>query len=150
MRQVDSNPVNNSNVVVPDDTLFFAISGNSSDVFFVESLLIVSSPDPTSDFKLSWSVPSGVTGYHGPLAAASNIGGWVAVNAGTSPGALATSLAGTFSYGTIAGTSGIYHGAEFFVGSTPGNIVLQWAQATAFSGDTKLLKGSFIKINKIQ
>lgn len=150
MRQADATPVNNSTVLVSDDTLNFHVSGNSKDVLFVEAFLIVSAPDVTSDIKIAWSVPAGVTGYHGPISAASNIGGWVAVNAGTTAAALATSLAGSFPYGTFAGIGGIYHGAQFFVGSSAGTISLQWAQNTADVANLTLLKGSFLRISKIQ
>jgi len=150
MRQADAAPVNNSTVLVSDDTLLVPASGNAKDVLFVECFLIVSGPDTTSDFKLAWSIPAGVTGYHGPISAGSNIGGWNAVNAATTPGALATALTGTFTYGTLAGLSGIYHGALFFVGGTAGTITLQWAQGTAFVGNTLLKLGSFLRVTKIQ
>lgn len=148
-RTSDSAPVNNSTVLVSDSQLLFATGSNSADKIFCEAFLIVSAPDTTSDIKIAWSVPAGVTGYHGPISAGSNIGGWNAVNAATSPGALATALTGTFSYGTIAGISGIYHGALFVIGGTAGTINLQWAQNTAFAGDTKLLNGSFLRLTKL-
>lgn len=150
MRQSDSTAVNNSTTLVSDDTLKFNFGGNSQDAVFVECFLIVSGPDTTSDIKLAWAIPTGVTGYHGPISSGSNIGGWNAVNAATSPGALATALTGTFSYGSIAGTFGVYHGTQLFAGATNGTVNLQWAQNTAFVGDTKLLKGSFLRLSRIQ
>ena len=148
-RTSDSAPVNNSTVLVSDTQLLFATGSNSADIIFCEAFLIVSGPDTTSDIKIAWSIPAGVTGYHGAISGASNVGGWLSVNAGTSPAALATALTGTFPYGSIAGIFGIYHGALFKIGGTAGTINLQWAQNTAFAGDTKLLSGSFLRLTKL-
>lgn len=151
MRQADATPVNNSTTLVSDDTLLFPVSGNSTDVLFVECFLIVSSGDTTSDFKCAWTAPpAGTTVYWGPIAGGGNLGGWNPQSAATTPILLSTSATGTFSFGTFNGISGLYLGLMVFVGGTAGTITLQWAQNTASAVNTLLKAGSFLRIAHIQ
>ena len=152
MRFSDSaarNSGNTGTTLTADDTLLFAGSGDSQSVYMVETFLIISAANATMDFKYAWTIPAGVTGYHGPVSSVSNVGGWVSANTGTAVAALTTNFAASYGFGTMIGVSGAYNMALVFMGSTSGNITLTWAQNTSDAGDLKLLTGSFLRITKV-
>lgn len=152
MRMVDSSARNSGNTgttLTADDTLFFNGAGDSQSVYLAEVFFIISAANATMDFKYAFTVPTGVTGYHGPGFSVSNQGGWASGNAGTTAAALTTSLGGSYGFGTLAGVTGAQAVGLFFMSSTSGAITVTWAQNTSDAGDLKLLKGSFLRVTKV-
>lgn len=147
------NSGNTGNTLTNDDatggTLKFTLGGNSTEKFFVEAFLIFNAANTTMDAKVAWSVPSGATGWHGPLNGASNQGGWNSVGAGTTSALVSTNLTASYSYGSFGGNFGVVEGLIIGAGGTAGAVTLQWAQNTSDAGDLVLKAGSFLRISRL-
>lgn len=142
IKSVDET-VNNSTVLQDDNHLVATLGANS--VYEIEIILSISG-DSTTNFKCNWTVTGGVT----QLSKRICIGG---SDADTNP---IYNHNGTFySVDLISEVaySGILNSGvrEIFLLSTTtsGTLQLKWAQQTAGVVNTKLLAGSFIKIQKI-
>jgi hypothetical protein len=149
VRSTDS-AARTSSTLADDDVLTFEADPVAAGVLLVEGFLVVSAANSTMDFKYAWSIPSGVTGYHGPLTGtSSNMGGWANVQAGSTPAALHSDLTSAVSLGSFAGITGVTIAALLFVASPGGDVTLQWAQNTTDAGDLILKKGSFLRVSKV-
>lgn len=128
--------VNNSNTLQNDDHLFFPIE--ASEIWFFKLALFVTGLSTTADLKINWSLPSGATIMW--LAEASGLG----VSTAASPQAVistANSALGTANNTSLQQLVGLITNS-----TTAGTAQFQWAQNTATAEDTKLLKGSQLRI----
>ena len=145
--------VNNSAALQNDDHLFASVAANS--VYVVDGLLAYSA-SAAADLQVSWSMPSGAT-FRGNL-----------LGPGTGLGTTATSFDGTFwsppltpasfpadsaGVGGNQVTAGWELTARLFglliVSTTAGTFQIRWAQNTATADNTKVLAGSFIRLQKV-
>lgn len=127
--------VNNSTTLQDDDELLFSVAAN--EVWQFEGVLNLSAPSD-GDIKLTFTGPSGAVG--------SFSGVYVDVSGGedADAAALGTSVSLTsLNNGRIVKFQGGIHN-----GANAGSLTLQWAQATALVGDTKVLAGSYIKYQR--
>lgn len=143
---VEKTDINGRTVstVSNDPDLSFPVPANSR--WWVEMHLIAAG-GATGDIKTAWSVPAGTTGVrrcHGPAPTATdNSNGYAnVVKFGV------FSLTSLISYGMVRTTNGdieIVEKALVPVGTTAGNITLQWAQFVADATPAYIRPGSLIK-----
>lgn len=142
VRKASNETINNSNTLQDDDELLFAIA--ASEIWTVQVVLIVTSVSTTSDFKATFTVPSGCAMYANYEGNASNnISSWGATASGASPTALGTT-SGT-SLGAVGSanlTYGVMIRGVFINGATPGSVTLQWSQNTQTVENTVVVAGS--------
>lgn len=123
-----------------DDHLVFAAEANA---VYVMSGWIKYFADPTPDIKLQFSVPTGCLGEWGWLMPGSGT-----LAAGTTGYSIRTETNDVAQFRTGYGTSDSSHmtplGGLFRMGSTAGNIALQWAQNTSSATATTLYTDSFL------
>ena len=104
--------------------------------------------DPTPDIKIQFSVPSGCLGEWGWLMPGSGT-----LAAGTAGYSIRTESNDVSTGRTGYGTSDSQHmtpmGGIFRMGSTAGNIALQWAQNTSNATATTLYTDSFLTFTRI-
>lgn len=131
VRKAADETVNNSDTLQNDDELLFPVGANQVWAF---ELFIKWQSGATPDIKFKWSVPSGTTmNWH------TDEGNYdestESTTRTTMPGRIVAAM------NTITGI--------VVVGSTPGNVVLQWAQNTQDASDTKVLTNSVIVATKL-
>jgi hypothetical protein len=124
--------VNNSTVLQNDNHLILPVLANEVWGF---TMFLFFESGTTPDLKIGWSVPSGTTMRYCDDDAAQNVS--IESETRTIPGSGATTV-------KIVGVNG-----AIFASSTAGNVVLQWAQATAEVSDTKVLTGSYIIAHRL-
>jgi hypothetical protein len=104
--------------------------------------------DPTPDVKVQFSVPSGCLGEWGWLMPGSGT-----LAAGTAGYSIRTESndvsAGRTGYGTSNSDHMTPMGGVFRMGSTAGNIALQWAQNTSDATATTFYTDSFLTFTRI-
>lgn len=104
--------------------------------------------DPTPDIKIQFSVPSGCLGEWGW-----NMPGSTTAATGTTGYSIRTETNDVANGRTGYGTSDSQHmtpmGGLFRMGSTAGNIALQWAQNTSNATATVLYTDSFLTFTRI-
>ena len=125
--------VNNSNVLQNDNDLVLSLEANKIYTF---ELHLVVAMKANSDFKHAFTQPAGVTSY---MTRYSDSSTTVAATATTTWSSL------------ISSSNNIYIkflGIIITTGTT-GDFQLQWAQNTAVAEDTKVLKGSYLKLTKL-
>jgi hypothetical protein len=147
------NSGNTGSTLTADDTLLFAVSGNSTDVYFVEMILLFSTgaAGATSDAKAAWNVPSGTTikGGYGFVAGSAGFPGSPASATSYSPTAF-LAAAGPWVWAMGNSTEFFARGELFvYVGGTSGNVVMTWAQNTSDASNLILTKGSHLRITKV-
>lgn len=147
------NSGNTGSTLTADDTLLFAVSGNSTDVYHVEMLLLFSTgaAGTTSDAKAAWTVPSGTTikGGYGFVAGSSGFPGSPASATTYAPSAFLTA-SGPWVWAMGNSTEFFARGELYvYVGGTSGNVVMTWAQNTSDASNLILAKGSHLRITKV-
>lgn len=145
-RTVDSAAKTN-NTLAKDDTLKFTVTGNSTAIYSVEALLLVSAANATMDAKFGWDGPTGGTASWG--LGSGILGAGFSANSTASLIVAVLAIGGTQAVGTLNGTSGAYLAGMFFEGGTAGNFTLRWAQNTTDAGNLVLLKGSFLRVRRL-
>ncbi len=115
-----------------DDELFFALEANKNYYF---ELIWFWVSDPTPDFQLAFSVPTGTTNKK-------MIGNWKLNNSVQTTAVTGASI--TTTSGTSERTNGIY--GYVTTGSTAGNLTFQWAQETSDVANTIVKAGSILKV----
>lgn len=104
--------------------------------------------DPTPDIKIQFSVPSGCLGEWGW-----NMPGSTTATTGTTGYSIRTETNDVANGRTGYGTSDSQHmtpmGGLFRMGSTAGNVTLQWAQNTSNATATVLYTDSFLTFTRI-
>jgi hypothetical protein len=150
-RSADSSPLTSQATPQSDDTLLFAVAGNSTEVWFVECFLIVNTANTAMDIKIGWSVPTGTTMRwgNGYVAGATGFAGFYSLGVSTSPTALYSEASTLSLGGIIAGKNFVGPSGFVFSGGTAGNAVLQWAQNTSDAGNLVMEKGSFLRLTKL-
>ena len=124
--------VNNSSTLQNDDHLVLAVSAN--EVWAIRFVALYNS-GTTPDIKFAFTLPSGATIQF----IDDSLDGGAVTNAGVAIN----------SSGQGASNAMFVSSAIAFISNTPGNVQLQWAQATADPSDTKVLKGSYIIAHKL-
>lgn len=128
--------VNNSATLQNDDHFTFSIGASEVWVAHLSLTVVIRA---SSDFKVSWSLPSGGTFFH--QMRAWDRGGAL-VTSESSTGALSYLVAATIEHAEIF--------AVLTNSSTAGTAVLQWAQVTAIAEDTQVQTGSFMTASLVQ
>lgn len=135
--------VNNSTVFVADSTLLLPLAANAT--YHASAVFVVSGPQ-TADWKMQWSAPAGASGTrftHGPSTGATSVRA-NDVNFRSAP--LTTSL----TYNTDGSeSSAIREEILLSTAGTAGNLALTWAQATATVGDTSIIPGSWMSVQRV-
>ena len=129
--------VNNSTTLQDDNHLVFAMAANIT--YAIDMVLLLNSTGDTPDFKFGWTVPSGcVMFWEGIVNNAWGFGGTVLKGAGD-----------TDTAGSVSGTGGALFKLFVRNGANAGNLQLKWAQNTADSSDSKLLKHSHMLVHNL-
>lgn len=131
--------VNNSTVYQDDDHLVISLSANKTYRF---KIWLFCATDATAHFQARITVPF----------LAKLMLGFIHPTSNSVSQAMSQGDTGVFIGGTNALDSNFPGMAEgtIFVGSTAGNLNVQWAQQTATAYDTKVLKGSYIEVYEVQ
>lgn len=127
--------VNNSTTFQDDDEITFTPTINKT-YFWMMILLFIS--NTTADFKLQFTVPTGAT-MTAPNPAA-------IIFRTTTPTTFADDLTVTTTIAASNSNASLGFYGRLIMGSTAGDVTLQWAQATATVLDTKVLKGSILLV----
>lgn len=144
--------VDNSAVLQDDDELVFAATANKT--YMIEVRLLLTTATTAPDWKFGWTVPAGAVIYWAPEwvnISGSVQGVWAGLAVSTNAVTLPTT--GTVSFGGT--TVGLVHGVHFFalltMGSTAGNIQLQWSQNTQTASAACVVKaGSMLRYQTTQ
>jgi hypothetical protein len=132
-----------------DPDLIVPLEANG--VYYVRMMLHHASTDATR-FKTMWRVPSGTLGGNrscvgpdqGQILSGTSSGGtgrWGVHNFST---------ASTYGNRNDAGNQAFaMEEGVIFMGSTPGTLALQWAQATSGATNTRLAQGSFMEVRRL-
>lgn len=131
--------VNNSTVLQDDDELFFAVAANTDYEF---EFTLFTSTNPAADFKLQLTGPAAPT-FILTIASYYHPNGNTAAEVATAFSTVAIFTSDTGNDGMIKITGTLYNGAN------AGTVQLQWAQNTAFVGNTQVRKGSTIRYSVI-
>jgi hypothetical protein len=123
--------VNNSNVLQNDDVILFTVE--ASKLYSVE-LIVHYNSGSTPDFKWAFSVPSGTTFIGKELQDADRV--TQVTESGNNP------------IGTGANKTLVIKGT-IISSSTAGTVNWKWAQDTTNASDTKVLIGTYIKVEKL-
>lgn len=148
IRRTADSAARNNNTLADDDALLWAAAADGTYSF--EAFLLVSSANTTMNLKVGWTVPAATTmswGASAPLA--TEIGGFGSRSIAASSPIVINTAASTPNFRTNTGTVGVGLAGLVVVSSTPGNVVLQWAQNTTDAGDLKLLKNSFLRVTRL-
>lgn len=136
--------INNNAALHNDADLIAPVERNQ--IYQVEIQLILNSVNAGSDWKFQFSVPIGTIFYWGTHSG--NINQWDPAGTGGSADPLLTNNIMTIGNGAND-TIGLFIRGTLVVGNTAGNIVLQWAQNTAKTNNSTMLKGSMMRITKL-
>ncbi len=133
--------VNNSSTLQDDDHLVFALVANKT--YLVDLTLLHDSTDTGAHIKFKWKFPTSCTMFWDTVStASSDLSPW----AGFADLSIQTD---TIAIITGNKSSGIRFKAIVRNGANAGNLQLQWAQNSAQTNDTKLLKHSLMTIQEI-
>lgn len=139
--RVQTDQTNNTASLV--DAAGLAFTGEINAWYLVECFLIYKTP-AARDFKVQWSVPTGVTGWwaaNGNEMGSSTVG---QTNRQTLPFTQFHAFAGD-----DAMESNITPFAVVIMGGTPGTVKLQYAQYSAGAGPTVVRAGSCIRVGRL-
>lgn len=146
VRKTADETVTSSTTLQNDDHLVLSVEKGYT--YHFRAWLLVDG-GTAGDLKTAFTYPTGSTLYfagHGPTTSmVSGSGGDVGFNGRHN----ATSRSTTLSYGTSGSRPGIQVEGLLIVGSTAGNLQLQWAQNTSDGTGTTLKSGSFLKMEKV-
>jgi len=126
--------LNNSNTFQNDDDFQFAVS--SGDQWEIRTILIIDNPDASADFKMQWAISGG------------SLTEYTTIQAEIQSTAFHTSGDGTINYGGSVTDKVAIVDSIIFVG-TGGTLALQWAQGTAFAGNTVVNANSVVIARRI-
>lgn len=133
--------VTSSTALVNDTALVVPVLANA--IYEVKCLVIYTALNG-GDLKWTWTVPAGAALLYQAL---HNEGG--ATGLGNSSLVNSQALVG-FAVGQGAGTNtGVGMQGSIVVGSTPGNLQLQWAQNTSSATSTTVRTGSYISLQRM-
>ncbi|MFD7410158.1 hypothetical protein [Kitasatospora purpeofusca] len=139
MRTVDSSPMTNSTTLTADSQLTIPVVANAR---YALDAWIVFTSDLGTDIKMDWTTPAGSSGLY------------AALGTGISNYTDYDSSAVTFSFvrstrgnGTVA--QGISSRGTLTTAATAGSLTLRWAQNTSGATATKLLAGSWIRLQRM-
>lgn len=134
--------VNNSAVLQNDNELLLPVLANAT--YLLDMYLIYSTGD-TPDFQIQISVPSGATKSWTPRGLGVLVTTFYGDQQSTAARTLPLSLGGGGGGGLelSANVQGIVR-----VGSTAGNVQLQWAQNSANASDTKVYADSWMRLTR--
>ena len=127
-----------------DDALFLPIQANAQYIFDCY-LLYEGGTAGSSDMRWTWSVPTGSTLRYQPIYA--NATSTLNASLGTSV-AGSTLMSGTSGAGTngAGNLRGLSMNGTLIVGSTPGNLSLEWAQNTSSATPTIVHAQSYVTL----
>lgn len=133
--------VNNSTTLQNDDDFVLAVAAN--EIWLIECFILIDMK-ATSDYKHTWTVPSGAA-FHGLPDDANNFG------SATGGATTAEVLLTTTRTKTIAANSTvmILEKGIFINGANAGNLQYQWAQNTLEAADTIVRIGSTMRCTKL-
>ena len=132
VRKASDETVNNSITLQDDDELIMVVAANQAYVF---TIYLLYDSAVAAAIRLGWSVPTGTTMLWNTSVTTTSIYNQTDIMSFPGKGS------GTPAIGSIYGT--------IAVSSTAGNVVFQWAQASADVSDTKVLTNSSILYTKI-
>jgi len=147
VRKTADESVTSSTTVQNDDHLFLAVAANI--VYVLDAWLVTFCSVDTTDFKMGFTLPSGATLSFSANGLKFNTTGDVhgliqqqALINQSSP--TATQVAGTVGDNTVVNVRGL-----LTVGSTAGNLQLQWAQFASVATAVTLKAGSWMRLEKV-
>jgi len=105
------------------------------------------------DFVTSWSVPSGTSGFKSVIGPGSNASSSSLAHTVNSVRLGVHQLATNVQYACVRNSTTLlqlaYEQGIITVGSTPGNVTLQWAQDSASATATRVAGGSFMRLTRL-
>lgn len=119
--------VNNSDTLQNDNDLTFSVAANKN--YAIWGVLIINSPS-NADIKFQWGVPAAATADSLFSSAAGTVE--------------SVFESGSTNWGTTGNNQTLKIMGVAITSGTSGDIFLEWAQQTAQSSDTKILKGSWL------
>ncbi len=126
--------VNNSATFQDDDDFQFAVS--SGDQWEIRTILIIDNPDLSADFKLQWAISGG------------SLTEYTTIQAAVQSSGFQSSGDGTINYGGTVTDAVAIVDSIVFVG-TGGTLALQWAQETAYAGNTVVNANSVLIARRV-
>ncbi|WP_393075298.1 hypothetical protein [Streptomyces sp. LN704] len=143
--------VTSSTTLQNDDHLVLPAVANAVYTFALD-LYMVDTADATGDFKMSFTCPTGATfDMHGAGAHTTDLGASSTNSNGEWIGKLATTSAGAtlgFGVSNPSATAARVYG-RLVMGSTAGNLQLQWAQNASDASGTTLKAGSYMMMTRV-
>lgn len=128
--------VNNSTTYQDDDDFTFAVSDGEQ--WEIRLLLLVDNPDAAADIKLQWNVSGGSITQANYLLANNGSGSMIS-SAGSSVSA---------NFGAVGTDLPLVIHSYVFV-TTGGTLALQWAQNSAFAGNTVVAQNSIMFARRV-
>lgn len=130
--------VNNSTTYQNDDDFQFTVSDGEQ--WEIDVYMTVVQADASSDFKCQWAISGGSLSQYNHLLA----------NTAAASGFSFDSAAGEVTSNTTATGLGLYHKLKSIVFvTTGGTLALQWAQNTAFAGNTTVEADSILVARRV-
>jgi hypothetical protein len=147
LRTSDASGITSNTTLASDSTLLFPVGAN--DIWAFMAALIFTAGDTAADVKIGWSVPTGCTMLWGAQGAQSNnVSGFGPAQTSSTPTALSTEAA-SVSVGSFNGTFGVNLQGLVFNGANPGNVNIQFAQATSSANALIPKKGSHLMVYRL-
>lgn len=133
--------VTSSTTAQNDDTLVLAVRANSTYRF---TCLVAYTGNPTGDIKIGFATPAGSICYWAGKGPSTADDGYGTVGASKHSASLDEAGATTSYAGSTSALAILVEGV-LIVGSTSGNLTLQWAQNTSNGTATTVKAGSFLE-----
>lgn len=143
--------VTNTATVQNDTSLTIAIEAGAS--YFVEFYIVASSNDntPNEGLRTRWSIPTGSSGQRARFGSTETAANYTArTNTNLQAAARATSTETTYVMTGGSENHAFYESGVVLIGPTAGNVVFQFAQATAGGAGSSVTRqtGSFIRVQR--
>jgi len=144
--------VTNTATVQNDTTLTAPVSAGAS--YLVEIYILASSSSDTLNqgFKTRWSIPTGSSGERARFGSPNIAGNYTSrVNTNLQAAARDTGTDTTYLMTGDNGAHAFFESAVVLIGPNSGNVVFQFAQATAGGAGTSVARkaGSFMRVQRI-
>lgn len=138
LRISDSTPVQSLTTPANDTVLTLPVAANT--VYKLDGRLIYTSGS-VPDFKFGWTYPSGLTMAYGAFAIAVGTANFIVYQN------VETDLPSVEGAGTGVARD-VWLKGTVTVSSTPGDLIVRWAQVTSTASDTVLKAGSWFELTR--